>query len=152
MQLKTLLDRVQKQPGFVYGKVEYREGVRSWRGKPVIQVQLRPHKRSLPICSGCLRKRRVRDHLPERSFQFVPLWAICVYFVYTPRRCDCPQCGVKVEKMAWVDGVDGVDGKSQMCTTFAWFLELGDRAELERDRGAFPRELADGFPHSIRRG
>jgi len=116
MHLKTLLNRLQKQPGFVYEKVEFREGERSWRGVPVIQAHLRPHKRSRPICSGCLRKRRVRDHLPERHFQFVPLWAIAVYFVYTPRRCDCPRCGIKVERMPWAEG------KSPMTTTFAWFL------------------------------
>ena len=116
MQLKSLLNRLQKQPGFVYSKVEFREGKRSWRGIPMIQAHLRPHKRSLPICGGCLKKCRVRDHLPERQFQFVPLWAIAVFFVYVPRRCDCPRCGIKVEHMPWAEG------KSPMTTTFAWFL------------------------------
>lgn len=116
MQLKTLLNRLQKQPGFVYERVEFRECERSWRGVPMIQAHLRPHARSRPVCSGCLKKCRVRDHLPERHFQFVPLWAIAVFFVYAPRRCDCPRCGVKVERMPWAEG------KSPMTTTFAWFL------------------------------
>jgi hypothetical protein len=31
----------------------------------------------------------------ERRFEFVPLWAIRVFFVDTPRRRDCSRCGVK---------------------------------------------------------
>lgn len=112
MQIKTILHRLQKQPGFVYDKVVLREGTRG----SYLEVRLRAHKRSRPICSVCLKKGRAYDRLPERSFQFVPLWALAVFLVYAPRRCDCSQCGVKVERMPWADG------KAQMCTTFAWFL------------------------------
>ena len=34
-----------------------------------------------------------------RRFEFVPLWGMKVFFVYAPRRVDCPQCGIKVEWM-----------------------------------------------------
>ena len=30
------------------------------------------------------------DRLPERRFEFVPLWGMAVYFVYALRRVDCP--------------------------------------------------------------
>ena len=39
------------------------------------------------------------DHLQERRFEFVPLWGLAVYFVYTMRRVDCETCGVKVERI-----------------------------------------------------
>ena len=54
--------------------------------------------------------------MPERRFEFVPLWGIAVYFVYAMRRVECPTCGVKVEQVPWCDG------KNQLTTTYRWFL------------------------------
>jgi transposase len=54
--------------------------------------------------------------LAERRFEFVPLWAIPVFFLYAPRRVDCPRCGVTVEKMPWADG------KCTLTNSFRWFL------------------------------
>lgn len=113
MQLKTILNRVAKQPGFVFGKTELmvaRDGTLS------LLVHLHEHGRSLPVCSGCMRKRPAYDHLRERRFQFVPLWNIPVWFVYVPRRVRCPHCGVVVEAMPWAAG------KSPITTIYAWFL------------------------------
>ena len=45
MQLKTVLNRVHKMNGFVYGKAEF-AGER-------IEVEVHPRKGSGPICSGC---------------------------------------------------------------------------------------------------
>src|SRR5947209_4438930 len=81
-----------------------------------ILVHLREHGRSRPICSGCMHKRSAYDRLPERRFEFVPLWNIPVRFVYSPRRADCPTCGVVVEAMPWAAS------KSPITTTYAWFL------------------------------
>ncbi|MCO8121718.1 transposase [Stieleria sp. TO1_6] len=39
-----------------------------------------------------------------RQQQFVPLWGIPVYLLYVMRRVDCPDCGVKVERIPWADG------------------------------------------------
>lgn len=112
MQLKTILNRVQKQPGFVYGEPAWhQQGAKCW-----IDVPIRARQRCRPVCSGCGKKRPGYDSLEERRYQFVPLWAIAVYFVYTPRRCNCPGCGVKVELLPWNNS------KSPMTTTFAWFL------------------------------
>ena len=44
------------------------------------------------------------DRLPERRFEFVPLWGIAVCFVYALRRVDCPSCGVTVERVPWARG------------------------------------------------
>jgi transposase len=112
MQLKTILNLVEKHPGFVYERACLRR-----RGtKHQIEVSIRARQNSRPVCSGCGQKRRAYDRLEERRYQFVPLWAMDVYFRYAPRRCDCARCGVKVELLPWSDG------KSPITTAFAWFL------------------------------
>lgn len=112
MQLKTILNHVQKQPGFVYERAELVETAAGVR----LHVFVRPNARSRPVCSGCHQKRVGYDHQKERRWLFVPLWNIRTYFIYTPRRCDCPQCGVKIELLPWVEG------KNQVTTTMLWFL------------------------------
>ena len=44
------------------------------------------------------------------------MWGIKVFFVYAPRRVDCPTCGVRVERMPWSEG------KHRLTDTYAWFL------------------------------
>jgi transposase len=112
MQLKTILNFVQKHPRFVYGKPRLcRRAAKTW-----IEVPIQPRRGSYPICSGCCRKRPGYDSLEERRYEFIPLWAIPVFFIFTPRRCECPLCGVKVELVPWSAG------KSPLTTSFAWFL------------------------------
>jgi transposase len=112
MQLKTILNRVEYFKSFVYGKVRWVDDA----ARPAIEVEIRPRKNSRPICSGCGQERPGYDRLPARRFEFVPLWGIAVCFVYAMRRVECPECGVKVEKVPWCDG------KNQLTTTYRWFL------------------------------
>jgi len=44
------------------------------------------------------------------------MWGIKVFFLYRPRRVDCPACGVRVEKMLWVKG------KHRLTESYAWYL------------------------------
>ena len=44
------------------------------------------------------------------------MWGIKVFFIYAPRRVNCPDCGVRVERMPWVAG------KHPLTETDAWFL------------------------------
>jgi transposase len=112
MQLKTILNRVEHFKSFVYGKVLWVDGA----PRPTIEVEIHPRKNGRPICSGCDQVRPGYDRLPARRFEFVPLWGIAIYFVYAMRRVECPQCGVKVEKVPWCDG------KNQLTITYRWFL------------------------------
>lgn len=112
MQLKTILNRVERQRGFVYEGAEF---VETERG-PAIEVELRPRANGRAICSGCSRPGPGYDRLPPRRFEFVPLWGLLVFFVYAMRRVDCPKCGVKVESVPWAVG------KQRITTTHAWFL------------------------------
>jgi transposase len=98
MQLQAILNAVEKQKGFVYRNARFAEN----RSK--ILVDILPHGRSRPVCSGCGRKGPGYDTLAQRQFEFVPLWGIAVFFLYSMRRVNCPRCGVKVEKVPWSDG------------------------------------------------
>jgi transposase len=112
MQLKTILNRVEYFKSFVYGEARWVDDA----VEPTIEVPIEARKNGRPICSGCGRVRPGYDRLPPRRFEFVPLWGITVLFVYAMRRVDCPECGVKVEKVPWCDG------KNQLTTTYRWFL------------------------------
>jgi len=112
MQLKTILNRVEKHKSFVYGEVKLLE-----EGDELsLEVQIEARANGRPLCSGCEQAAPGYDRLPERRFAFVPLWGIAVYFVYGLRRVACPRCGVKVERVPWSTG------KSQLTTTYQWFL------------------------------
>jgi transposase len=112
MQLKTILNRVERNKSFVYGKAKWVEGATG----PTIEVPIRARANSRPLCSGCGQARPGYDRQPPRRFEFIPLWQISVFFVYALRRVSCPECGVKVEQVPWSDG------KSTLTKSYRWFL------------------------------
>ncbi len=112
MQLKTILNYVEKHPFFVYGTPKMIVN----NGDKRIEIPIRPRKRSKGICSSCQKPAPKYDTQPQRRFSFIPLWGLLVYFLYSPRRVNCPTCGVKVEEMPWANG------KSDQTKTYAWFL------------------------------
>jgi transposase len=113
MQLKTILNRVQKFKSFVYGDIVWLD---SNQGNLALLVQVVARTNSKPICSGCGNPGAGYDTLPPRMFEFVPLWNIAVFFVYALRRVNCQTCGVKVEKVPWADG------KNTLTNTYMQFL------------------------------
>ena len=112
MHIKTILNRVQNFKSFVYRTVRWVEGA----GEPTIEAVLVPRANGQALCSGCGRRRPGYDRLPERRFEFIPMWGIKVFIVYAPRRVSCKGCGVRVERMPWVSG------KRQLTEAYAWFL------------------------------
>ena len=112
MQIKTILNRVQKFKSFVYGAVHLVESA----PVPRLEVELQPRVNSRPMCSGCERKRPGYDRLRLRHFEFIPMWGHKVFIVYAPRRVECPDCGIRVERMPWVEG------KHQLTEAYCWFL------------------------------
>lgn len=112
MQFKTILNKVAPQSSFVYGKIDLRE----IDGRESITVRIRPRKNSRPICSKCHQKRPGYDTLPERSFEFVPFWQIAVFFIYSMRRVNCPDCGIRVEEVPWAVG------NCHLTIMYKWFL------------------------------
>ena len=112
MQVKTILNSIEKHKSFVYGEVRLcgrKKG--KW-----LEIAVAPRRNSKGICSGCGQKRPGYDRLAERYFEFVPLWGIAVYLGYRLRRVDCPSCGVVVEKVPWASG------KCQMTNSYRLFL------------------------------
>ena len=93
MHIKSLLNKVEKHKGFIYESVNL---VTNSAGEDSLEVRIRPHQRNRPQCSGCGKKRGCYDTRGERRFEFVPLWGIAVFFLYTMRRVNCPKCGVLV--------------------------------------------------------
>ncbi len=112
MLLKTILNHVAPQKSFVYGPIRWID----LGSRLALEVPIEPRRNSRPICSGCHRQRPGYDRLPPRRFEFVPLWQIAVFFVYSMRRVACPTCGYVVEEVPWSDG------KSPLTITYRWFL------------------------------
>jgi transposase len=112
VRIRTLLNRVHPLKSFVYDacRLEMRNA------GLVLVATIRPRKNGKVICSGCGKQRTLYDRLDERRFDFVPLWNIPVYLEYRMRRIDCPDCGVKVERVPWADG------KSHATKVFQLFL------------------------------
>jgi transposase len=112
MQLKTILNRVQKFKSFVYGAVRLRESA----GASLLEIDVEARANSRPICSVCGRPGPGYDRLAMRRFEFVPLWGIKVYLCYRPRRVACNRCGIHVEQMPWAMG------KRPLTQAYGWFL------------------------------
>jgi transposase len=118
LSLKTLLNHVERLEGFVYESSELSKplGGRFKVSAPRVEIRLRPHQRQLGKCSQCQAPAPGYDRLPERRFQFVPLWGMAAYFIYAPRRLECSRCGIHVEHLPWALG------KRPVTLSFAWFL------------------------------
>jgi transposase len=112
MLLKTILNHIEKHVSFVYHQVRFREG------GDALEIEVRARRGARPTCSGCSRRGPTYDTLAERAFQFVPLWGIPVFLLYSMRRVKCPRCGVRVESVPWAEG------KRQTTISFEWFLAI----------------------------
>jgi hypothetical protein len=66
---------------------------------------VRPRKGPAAVCSRCHQPAPGYDQLPERRFEFIPLWGFFVFLLYAMRYVACPRCGaVVVEEVPWGDG------------------------------------------------
>ena len=110
--IQTILNRIQQHRGFVYSAARLLGDVANL----FIEIDIQPRQGSHPICSGCGKPGPGYDSLKLRRFDFIPLWGIPVFFLYTMRRVNCPQCKVTVEKVPWAEG------KNHLTTTYSWYL------------------------------
>jgi transposase len=100
LEVKTVLNRIQRFVGFIYSSIRLRGSGGSLR----VEVRVHPHGGIRGKCSTCLRPCPGYDQLEERRWQFVPLWGIVCHFFYLPRRVECPEHGVGVEHIPWSQG------------------------------------------------
>lgn len=112
LQLKTVLNRVHPIKGFVYADTRLVD----MGGTPQIEATIKERGGVKPRCGKCGKPCACYDHQPERRFNFIPLWAIAVVLLYAPRRVDCKDCGIRVERIPWAAG------KSSMTIAFMCFL------------------------------
>lgn len=139
MRVKSILNQVEKYKDFVY------EGVR-WQGEGqelalVVEVRARAHRPGR--CSQCGESRPGYDRLPARRFEYVPLWAIPVYFVYAPRRLQCPRCGIKVEAVPWAQG------KETLTRSYMQFLATWARRASWQEVARFFHTSWEKVFHSV---
>jgi transposase len=76
MELLTILNHCHRHRGFVYHHARFGPG------KTSIEVDVRPRQGSVARCSGCHQPAPGYDHLPERRFEFIPLWGVLVFLLY----------------------------------------------------------------------
>lgn len=100
LEVKTILNRIQRFVGFVYSSIRLRGSGGSLR----IEARIEPHRGIRGRCATCLKPSPGYDQLPERRWQFVPLWGSIVHFFYRPRRVECSEHGVGVEHIPWTQG------------------------------------------------
>ena len=112
MQLQTILNRVEHYKSFVFRRVTWEEQA----ARLTLRVELEHRANGRPLCSGCGQVRPGYDRLPERTWDFVPLWQIAISFVYALRRVECPDCGVVAERVPWSEG------KQRQTKSYRWFL------------------------------
>ena len=145
MLVQTILNRVEKYRSFVYEDV-WLDQEKTAR----LFVSIRPRSNSKPRCSKCQRRCPGYDTLEERLFEFVPLWAIPVFFVYAMRRVQCPECGVVVEDVPWGNG------KRRHTNTYSWFLASWARrlswTEVARVFGSTWARVAESVEFAVKWG
>ncbi len=109
MKVKAILNKCHPIKRFVYGKAEFIGNQ--------LHVKIRPRKNSKGECGECGKRGPTYDTArTPRLFEFVPLWGFAVFFVYVMRRIDCPDCGIKTERVPWADG------KNRSCNVYRLFL------------------------------
>lgn len=109
-------------------------------------VEVVARTNSHPSCSGCGLPGPGYDTLPPRTFEFIPLWGIAVFFVYALRRVDCRSCGVKVERVPWAEG------KQTLTTAYMQFLAAWARRLSWKETAAVFRTSWDKVFRSERVG
>jgi transposase len=124
LEVKTVLNRIQHFVGFVYQDVRLHGG---HIGQPWLAITLQAHKGIPGRCSECRRPVPGYDRLPQRHWLFVPLWGMPTWFLYAPRRVECPEHGVVVEHIPWSEG------KRPLTTAMMGFLARWARRLSWRD-------------------
>ena len=109
MDLKTILNKCHPIRPFVYGEIRLVGNE--------LHVEVHTRKGSRGRCGECGRRGPTYDTAREpRWFEFVPVWGLVVFLLYSPRRIDCPRCGVRTERVPWASG------KNQCCDVYRLFL------------------------------
>jgi len=142
LQLITILNRCHRFPGFVYHQARFRSDYKS------IEIVVRPRKGSRAVCSYCHEPTAGYDQLPERNFEFIPLWGFLVFLVYSMRRVDCRRCqAVVVEQVPWGDGKRTLT-RAYMLFLARWARRLSWKETAEAFRTSWDK-VFDAVEHVV---
>ena len=142
MELLTILNRCHHFRGFVYQHARFSPDYKA------IEVAMRPRKGSAAICSRCLQPASGYDQLPERRFEFIPLWGFFVFLLYAMRRVDCRRCdAVVVEQVPWGDGKHTLT-KAYMLFLARWARRLSWKETADAFRTSWDK-VFDAVQHVV---
>ena len=142
MELITILNRCHRFRGFVYHRARFTSDHKS------IEISVRPRKRSAAICSRCHQYAPGYDQLPERRFEFIPLWGFFVFLLYAMRRVDCRPCGaIVVEEVPWGDGKRTLT-RAYMLFLARWARRLSWKETAEAFRTSWEK-VFDAVEHVV---
>ena len=141
MELITILNRCHRFRGFVYRHAQLSADKKS------IEVAVRPRKGSAAVCSRCHLPAPGYDQLAERRFEFIPLWGLLVFLLYTMRRVNCRRCGiVAVEEVPW--GEQTPLTKAYMLFLARWARRLSWKETAEAFRTSWDK-VFDAVEHVV---
>src|SRR5438045_5410084 len=142
LQLITILNRCHRFPGFVYRQARFSSDHKR------IEIAVRPRKGSAAVCSRCHQPAPGYDQLPERRFEFIPLWGFFVFLLYAMRRVDCRRCGaVVVEEVPWGDGKRTLT-RAYMLFLARWARRLSWKETAEAFRTSWEK-VFDAVEHVV---
>jgi transposase len=124
LQVKTVLNAIQRFPGFVFRDIRLQ---RHEDGRiRCLEITVQPHPSIAAQCSRCRKPAPGYDRLEQRAWLFVPLWGMVTWFLYAARRVNCPEHGVVVEHVPWSEGKRPVT-LAMMCFLSRWARRLSWR-------------------------
>jgi len=145
LTLITILNRCHRFPGFVYHQARFSSDHKS------IEIAVRPRQGSKAVCSRCHQSAPGYDQLPERSFQFIPLWGYLVFLLYAMRRVNCRRCqAVVVEEVPWGDGKRTLT-RAYMLFLARWARRLSWKETAEAFRTSWDK-VFDAVEHVVTYG
>ncbi len=92
MRVTTVFRRLLSVTGMLVTGVKFEEAG--------LVVAVRPRWRR-PRCSGCDARCATYDTVDSRRWRHLGHGRLPFWLEYTPRRAECPKCGVLVEKVPW---------------------------------------------------
>jgi len=145
LQLITILNRCHRFPGFVYQQARFSSDHKS------LEIVVRSRKGSRAVCSRCHQPAPGYDQLPERRFEFIPLWGFLVFLLYSMRRVDCRRCeAVVVEEVPWGDGKRSLT-RAYMLFLARWARRLSWKETAEAFRTSWEK-VFDAVEHVVTYG
>ena len=89
--------------GYTLGTVGRFEAGRDGRVRPEVHLELLPVRHRPRICSGCGRPCAADHDTSERWVRDLPILGADTHLLVHRVRVACPDCGPKVERLAWLD-------------------------------------------------